>query len=539
MKKHTEPKPKIMIVEDETIVAAALESILKNLGYEICGAMNTAEKALESIEKEQPDLVSMDIVMKGRMDGIEAAEIIRSRWQIPVIFVTAYADEKRLQRVKPTLPFGYILKPFTERDIKVAFEMALYVAKIRAERKQAEEALGQSEKRLREAQKIGQMGSFEWNIPKNESICSEEFSRIFGLEAGHPRNLESFIKSLHPEDRDRIAKETEEAVQEKKSYKYEYRVVRPDRAERTVLSKGRVKCDKNGKPLRLVGMVQDITEQKQAKEALRLAKEKAETANRVKSDFLASMSHELRTPLNAVIGFSDVLKKQYFGELNKKQAEYVEYINDSGKRLLALVNDILDLSKMEAGKMKLQRCQVNLEDLLQNSLLMIKEECDVRNMTIEINIAEALIGLEIQTDERMLKQTMFNLLSNAAKFTPDGGEIRVSARIVDCRLAIDDLKKSEGSTEKQSTIEVSVADTGIGIPPEDQEKIFHEFHQIKCGLSDKTPGTGLGLGLVKRLVEILGGVVWVESEGEGKGSTFGFNLPFDTDQGTGSERRDE
>lgn len=141
MKRQTKPKPRVMIVEDQAIIAADLEASLKNLGYESCGIENTAEKALKVIEKEQPDAVLMDIVLKGQMDGIEAAEIIRSRWQIPVIFCTGYADESRLQKAKLTLPFGYILKPFDERNIKVTFEMALYIAEVDTQRQKVEEDL--------------------------------------------------------------------------------------------------------------------------------------------------------------------------------------------------------------------------------------------------------------------------------------------------------------------------------------------------------------------------------------------------------------
>lgn len=248
---------------------------------------------------------------------------------------------------------------------------------------------------------------------------------------------------------------------------------------------------------------------KQRTEELEAAVQVAEVANRAKSDFLASMSHELRTPLNAIIGFAQVLQERYFGELNEKQAEYINDMLESGKHLLSLINDILDLSKIEADKVKLELSATNIRDLLEHSLIMVRENALKHGISLDLKTAEALCGLQIIADERRLKQIIFNLLSNAAKFTPDGGAITVDAR-------------KEGKE-----LIISVADTGIGIAPENQQKIFEEFYQVRGGTLDKTPGTGLGLSLTKRLVELHGGRIWVESEGLGKGSRFIVTLPIE------------
>ena len=244
----------------------------------------------------------------------------------------------------------------------------------------------------------------------------------------------------------------------------------------------------------------------------------AETANRAKSDFLANMSHELRTPLGAIIGFSELLEERLFGDLNQKQQEYIKDILESGRHLLSLINDILDLSKIEAGRMELELTTFPIAALLDDSLIMVKEKCLKHGIRLAMDVADPVKELSILADERKLKQIMFNLLSNAAKFTPDGGQICVKAEII-----------SEGGGRQglpPETLLISVSDTGIGIEKEHQEKVFEEFYQVDGGTKGKTKGTGLGLALVRRMVEQHGGRVWIQSEGEGKGSTFRFTLPI-------------
>jgi len=232
-----------------------------------------------------------------------------------------------------------------------------------------------------------------------------------------------------------------------------------------------------------------------------------EVANKHKSEFLASMSHELRTPLNAIIGFSEVLSEKMFGEVNEKQAEYLADIHSSGIHLLSLINDILDLSKIEAGKMDLELSRFDLGAALENSLTLIRERATRNNIGLELN-CNGLIGTWVG-DERKFKQIMLNLLSNAVKFTPQGGKITVRAKHVDSQL------------------EVAVSDTGIGIKPEDQRLVFEEFRQASGDHLKKSEGTGLGLALTRRFVELHGGSMKLESE-VGKGSTFSFTLPEKT-----------
>jgi PAS domain S-box-containing protein len=241
---------------------------------------------------------------------------------------------------------------------------------------------------------------------------------------------------------------------------------------------------------------------------LKIALKSAEIANKAKSDFIASMSHELRTPLNAIIGFSEILLEEYFGPLNEKQKEYIKDILESSKYLLSLINDILDLSKIEAGKMELEISDVNIKDLLEDSLMIIRERARVHSIQVEVVLCPELENLVIKADERKLKQVMYNLLSNAVKFTPDGGRIKVEVGI------------------EKEYLKVSVEDNGIGIPKEYLEKIFEPFFQIKNAYKNKPSGTGLGLSIAKTIVELHGGKIWAESEGEGKGSKFTFIIPI-------------
>jgi signal transduction histidine kinase len=215
------------------------------------------------------------------------------------------------------------------------------------------------------------------------------------------------------------------------------------------------------------------------------------------------MSHELRTPLNAIIGFSEVLSERMFGELNDKQDEYLKDIHASGQHLLSLINDILDLSKIEAGRMELELTDFDLPTAIDNALTLVRERAGRRGIVLHQATDEG--PGQIRGDERKIKQVLLNLISNAIKFSPDGGRIDVQAITVD------------------GSVEVSVSDTGVGVAPEDQEAIFEEFRQVGTA-SKKVEGTGLGLALSRKFVELHGGRIWVKSQ-VGVGSTFTFTLP--------------
>ena len=259
-------------------------------------------------------------------------------------------------------------------------------------------------------------------------------------------------------------------------------------------------------------LIREIAERKQTEERLKQAKETAEAANIAKSQFLANISHEFHTPLHSIIGFSEILQKETYGELNEKQIKQINNIHSSGHKLLKLINEMLDLSKVEAEPGKLELSQLDISAALHDALNTVKTAADKKGINLSVEIEQGLS--RITADQVKLKQILYNLLSNSIKFTPEGKEVNVSARILDSK-----------SKENQPKIAISVIDAGVGIKPEDQKRIFGAFEQVDSSLTRHFEGAGMGLALTKKLVELHGGRIWIESEGEDKGSTFTFTIP--------------
>ncbi len=373
------------------------------------------------------------------------------------------------------------------------------------ERKDMEEKLMENQEKLKEAQKIAHLGQWERNTVNNTLHLSDEMYRIFDTDQEKlGGSYEAFLEKIHPEDRDLVNQAYTDSVKNKTPYDIIHRLLLKDGALKHVREIFHTEFNEDGEPIRSLGTVQDVTSQIITEKALRQAKEDADSANQTKSVFLANMSHELRTPLNSIIGFSQILEMQITSDLNEKQKGFFENIKNSGNHLLEMVNDILDLSKIEADKIETDLKPFDFGKMLERSPSIIKVIAYQKKVQIETNIQPDLGW--INGDETRLKQVIFNLLSNAVKFTES-----------DKRIGI------EATAEGDSFI-VTVWDEGIGIPEDYLEKVFDPFEQVKRGKGSKEVGTGLGLAISRRLIELHQGKIGVTSRA-GEGSRFTITLP--------------
>ncbi|MDD2853041.1 MAG: ATP-binding protein [Desulfuromonadaceae bacterium] len=401
-----------------------------------------------------------------------------------------------------------------------------------AERKKAEDDLRESELRFRTIFETNTDGLITLRIEDNKFyMCNRAICRMLGYSEDELLRLG--IADIHPKDElPHVISQFERQVKGEISVVEDLLVKRKDGSV--------IYADVNTSPITLdgkphiIGAFRDVTDRKKLQES-EVARLAAEEGSRAKSDFLANMSHELRTPLNSVIGFSEVLQDDLCGPLNEKQREYVGNILISGRHLLSLINDILDLSKVESGKMELELSVFSLRESLNDSLMMFSEKSLNGGVNIHLKLSPEA-DVTITADQRKLKQIMFNLLSNAVKFTPAGGSVSVQARMM--RVEGREMREEHpgltqpsslishpSSDSHQDFIEISVTDTGIGIRAENIPKLFQPFSQLEPVYTREFKGTGLGLALTRRLVELHGGTVQVESQ-FGRGSRFSFTLPL-------------
>ena len=397
------------------------------------------------------------------------------------------------------------------------------------ERKHMEDEVRRKSMALEEAQRISHTGSWELDIKTGAVTWSDELYRIFARNPALPAPaLDEHAQILTPGSLAKMNSAIERALQTGEPYEIDLELVRPDNSRRWITAHGGVMREEGGQNNKLCGTAIDITERKKA-EQLRAESEALRHADQMKSEFLANMSHELRTPLNAIIGFSEALKDGLAGDMSEPQRKYIGNIFNSGEHLLSLINDILDLSKVEAGKMALDLEPVEISPLLQNSLSIIKEKAMAHRIQLQLETAPDIGAM--QADARKVKQIIYNLLSNAVKFTPDGGMVTLRARYVP-RTEVGKLDGHRAGrsfpladNEFTEFLEISVTDSGIGISSKGMEKLFQPFSQIDSSLARQFEGTGLGLVMVKRLAELHGGTLAVESA-EGQGSCFTAWLPL-------------
>jgi len=636
-------KTKILIVEDEGVIALDIKRRLEKQGYMVVGIADNANDALALVEQTNPNLVLMDIVIQGSVDGIQSAKTIRRRFDVPILFLTAHSDQNTVLRAKEAMPYGYLTKPFDERELQACIDMALFRHETEASRRLYERAIEASLSGIfivdvrsnqfpivqvnpafeamtqytfgrdttltaeqlfvlsslpaaeRMALREGLMGRTDYDV---SALLRREDGSCFWADlslspvcdtTGHAAHVVGIVQDVSERKRAEEAllrmkanleKLVEQRTKEVKSRETDLqdfldnasdmiqimdpdgRIVYVNQAWRdtlgyveeeleglylsdflapacrehcqralTQLVDGRMPqpCDftlltKTGnaieveaqlsvkytgdQPSRIRGILRDVTARKQVEQVLRDSKEAAESASRTKNDFLARMSHELRTPLNAILGFAELLPQA--GPLNQRQQMSVREISRGGSHLLDLVNDLLDIAKIEAGDMRPLPVIFDLCEHLKSIVSGITPTAASSN--VHLVVSANSFDAAIFADQRMFRQIVLNLLANAIKFTPEGGMIEV------------------GATEQDAAyVRVFIRDTGVGIPPGELSRIFDDFYQVDIERDSSLGGSGIGLALSKRLVELQGGRIGVESA-LGKGSTFWFTVPCERGQ---------
>ncbi|MDH3360512.1 MAG: ATP-binding protein, partial [Desulfobulbaceae bacterium] len=354
--------------------------------------------------------------------------------------------------------------------------------------------------RSRLAQKFAHIGMWDWTISSGDLYWSERIAPLFGYSSGAlETSYANFVEAIHPDDRERVTNAVNACVEKDEKYDIEHRVIWPDGTVRWLLERGDVIRDIKGNPTRMLGVVQDITSRKELEQGIISAKEEAEQAAQAKSTFLANMSHEIRTPMNAVVGLTDVVLET---QLTPEQREHLTTVRSSANALLTLINDILDISKLESGKLTLETTMFHLprtmKDILQTFRITAREKALELNLRIQPDLFHCLLG-----DPSRLRQIMINLVGNSIKFTTKGS-ITVAVEL-----------------EEEGVYHFSVSDTGIGMSPEQIKTIFDPFTQADQSTARLYGGTGLGTTISKQLVELMGGEIWAESSLD-HGSTFHF-----------------
>jgi PAS domain S-box-containing protein len=379
-------------------------------------------------------------------------------------------------------------------------------------RKRAEEVIRRNESMLSESQQLTHSGSWEADLLTGQNHWSVETFRIFGLEpeSGGPAT-EIFSKMIHPEDQEAYHYHIRRAIRHLKPADIDLRIVLPDGNVKFIKAIGRPVTDKTGRVVKLFGAIMDIDERKRAEQELIKAKEQAEMAAVAKSQFLSTMSHEIRTPMNAVIGFTNLLLQQ---DPRPEQMEYLNILKYSAENLLVLINDILDFSKIEVGKVEFEQVDFNILTLLENIRSGLLQTADEKGIQLKLMV-DSDLNMTVIGDPVRLGQILTNLISNAVKFT------KVGKVVVSAMLA----KKEKNSV----TVDFKIKDTGIGIAPEKLENIFESFTQASSDTTRNYGGSGLGLTITKRLLELQNSTIQVRSR-LGKGSSFYFTMMFTTSQ---------
>ncbi len=531
-------RAKILIVEDESIVAFNIQNRLKGLGYAVVAVSPSGEAAIQLAAQHHPDLVLMDIRLKGSIDGIEAAAQIRSRFQIPVVYLTAYTDEETLNRAKLTQPYGYILKPFESRDLCTTIEVALYNYQMEQQRRERERWLATTLKSIGDAViTTDSQGLVTFMNPVAEALTCWKQEEVLGS------NLSRVFQTINEITREVVESPVALALREGATVGLENHtlLITKDGTEIPIDDSAAPIRNEDGSIIGAVLVFHDVTEQQQIKAILQktneelaervaesitqlktvneqlraeidrrqqlesemlLALEKERELNELKSRIVATISHEYRTPLTTILSSTELLEQYGSNWTEDRKRKHFQRIQASVKYLTELVNDVLFINEAEVGSLKFEPAPLNIEQV-------------TRELVEEFQLEDAgkhIITLECQEtstnallDKNLLQSMLRNLLSNAIQYSPEGSQVRLELIF------------------EESEVIFRISDQGIGIPSSDQVQLFNAF--FRGSNVGTIPGVGLGLVIVKETVDLHRGEIVVNSE-VGVGTTFTVTLPL-------------
>ena len=507
---------RILIVEDEAVIAMDMAEHLRDFGFDVVGTAATGERAQQLAAQTHPDLIMMDIVIKGPIDGIETARLIREHNDVSVVFLTAYGDKSTLDRAKLASPSGYLLKPFRPNDLRTTIEVGLHQHALSARLRESERWLNKT------LQCIGD-GIVATDPSGQVRFMNRVAEQLIGLKSAEAlgREAHEVVCLIDEHSHSPLPDLIAQAMQGDANTPLVGGLLQPrdGKPARCVDAGAAPIRDDDGRLLGGVLVLRDVTQRRLDERELLMhrehleqlvrertadleaAKLEAERASEAKSAFLSSMSHELRTPMNAVLGFSQLLEME---RLDARQAGYVRHIHRSGDHLLRLIDDLLDLSTINAGRLTVALRPVNVAAVIAQADPLLQPLVAQRGVTIDIDPG---VNVSVMADPMRLTQVLVNLLSNAVKYNRQGGQVSVNCMPVGLQR-----------------VRISITDTGHGIAPDKQPMLFRAFERLGAE-NTGVGGVGIGLAFAKRLTELMNGELGFQSE-FGVGSTFWIELPL-------------
>ena len=494
--------PRVMIVEDERIVAFDMQQRLTSLGYDVSAVATTCEEALRAFRNRQPDCVLMDIRIAGDKDGIETAEQLSSISPVPVVYVTAHSEDSTLDRARKSRPYGYLLKPFTERELHATIQMAI-------ERHKFEATLQRSEQRLRLALEAAQLGIVDIDTETFMVDLGSRSAEILGIDTTMARaTCATLLEAVDEEDRERVRAEVRRCIDEPQPCTFEFRRTAPDGHHAWIRAQGHRVVGRNPR-LRLVGVVQDITERKHSEAHVLELNEELERTIRSRTAelhasleelraFSYSVAHDLRAPLRAVLGFSERLKEDFRSQMDDECYDYVDRVHAAGQRMSEVIDALLALARLT--RVEIRRETIDLSEMAHSQTRVLKQENPDR--AVETTIEP---GMMVEADPSFMRVVIENLLRNAWKFTSKHAQAHIEV----------------GSEDTPAGKAYFVRDDGVGFSDTRTEQLFLPFRRLH--LARDFEGLGIGLATVQRIVQRHGGTIGAEGAPE-KGAKFSFTV---------------